>query len=129
MPAGCKMDLPLPKAQPITDGGSFCDNVFRKGGAAGGTTLHVAARGEESEWERETRSVQKGGRRCPRHQSTGSPEAHGIDQDEAGSGPAAHGGPWWSRSPPAASGGPHAEAGGWLKEAVSPWGAHAGAGS
>jgi len=42
---------------------------------------------------------------------------------------AAHGGPWWSRYPPAAHGGPHAGAGGCLKEAVTPWGARAGAGS
>jgi len=52
-----------------------------------------------------------------------------------------HGGPWWSRRPPAARGGPHARAGGCLKEAVTPRracpgrtcglmerGAHAGAG-
>jgi len=43
--------------------------------------------------------------------------------------PAVHEGPWWSRSPPAAQGGPHAGAGGYLKEAVNPWGVHAGGGS
>ena len=51
------------------------------------------------------------------------------DHGEAGCPPAAHGGPWWSRSPPAAREGPHTGAGGCLKEAVTPWEAHAGAGS
>ncbi|XP_027593244.2 DENN domain-containing protein 2B isoform X1 [Pipra filicauda] len=40
-----------------------------------------------------------------------------------------HGGPWACRHPPAAHGGPHARAGGCPKEAVTPWEAHAGAGS
>ncbi|XP_027506852.1 suppression of tumorigenicity 5 protein isoform X5 [Corapipo altera] len=40
-----------------------------------------------------------------------------------------HGGPWGCRHPPAAHGGPHARAGGCPKEAVTPWEAHAGAGS
>jgi len=39
-----------------------------------------------------------------------------------------HGCPQQSRSPPAARGGPHAGAGGCPKEAVIPWGAHAGSG-
>jgi len=42
--------------------------------------------------------------------------------------PAVHGGPQWSRSPPAAQRGPHAGGGGCLKEVVTPWRAHAGAG-
>ena len=37
-------------------------------------------------------------------------------------------GPRWSRYPPVASGGPHAGVGGCLKEAVTPWGGHVGAG-
>ncbi|XP_032546009.1 suppression of tumorigenicity 5 protein isoform X3 [Chiroxiphia lanceolata] len=40
-----------------------------------------------------------------------------------------HGGPWGCRHPPAAHGRPHARAGGCPKEAVTPWEAHAGAGS
>ena len=43
--------------------------------------------------------------------------------------PCTHGGPWWSRDPPAARGGPHAGAVGCLKEAVTLWEAHTGAGS
>ena len=44
---------------------------------------------------------------------------------------AAHGGPRWSRYPSTCSPwkGPHAGAGGCLKEAVTPWGVCAGAGS
>ena len=58
-----------------------------------------------------------------------SPAARGEDHGEAGCPPAAHGGPRWSRYPPAACGGPHAGAGGCPKEAVTLWKAHAGAGS
>jgi len=47
----------------------------------------------------------------------------------AGSLSAAHGGPQRSRYPPAAQGRPYTRAGGSPKEAVNPWGAHAGAGS
>ncbi|CAM9880338.1 unnamed protein product, partial [Bubo scandiacus] len=68
-------------------------------------------------------------RRCSRHQSRDSPAAHGADPGEAGCAPAAHGGPRWSRSPSAARGGPHTGAGGCLKEAVTLWEVHAGAGS
>jgi len=56
-------------------------------------------------------------RRCSRCRSRDfSPAACGEDHGEADCAPAAHGGPRWSR---------------WmcLKEAVTPWGAHAGAGS
>lgn len=42
--------------------------------------------------------------------------------------PAAHGGPQWSRGPSAAHGGPHVGTCGCWKEAVTLWGAHAGAG-
>jgi len=51
--------------------------------------------------------------------------AHDEDHGEAGCSPAVHGGPRWSRYPPVACGGPHAGAGGCLKEAVTPWRAHA----
>jgi len=46
-----------------------------------------------------------------------SPAAHGEDHCEVGCAPAArapaaHGGPWWRRYPPAAQGGPDIRAGG-----------------
>jgi len=44
------------------------------------------------------------GRRHSRHQRRDSPAAHGEDHGEAGCPPAAHGGPQWSRYPPAACG-------------------------
>jgi len=75
------------------------------------------------------RSVKKGrGRKCSRHRSRGAPAARDEDHGEAGCPPAAHGGPWWSRSPPAVCGGPHAGAGACLKEALTPWRARAEAG-
>ncbi|KAJ7408232.1 suppression of tumorigenicity 5 protein isoform x4 [Pitangus sulphuratus] len=43
--------------------------------------------------------------------------------------PAALGGPWWSRYPPAAPEGPHNRVGGCSEEAVTPWEACAEAGS
>jgi len=58
-----------------------------------------------------------------------SPVVCGENRGEAGCAPAAHGGLQWSRSPPAAHGPPHVTAGGYLKEAVTSWEAHAGAGS
>ena len=68
------------------------------------------------------------GRRCSRHWSRGSPAACGEDYGEAGCPPAAHGGPWCSRYPPAACRIPHTRAGGCLKEGVTPWWAHTTAG-
>jgi len=61
----------------------------------------------------------------PEHRFTA---ARGADHGEVGCAPAAHGHPRWSSSPPAASGGPHAIAGGCLREAVTLWAAHAVAG-
>jgi len=52
------------------------------------------------------------GRRCSRHRSRDSPAACGEDHGEASCPPAADGGPWWSRYPPAAREGSHAGAGG-----------------
>ena len=75
-----------------------------------------------------TKVNEGGGRRCSRHWSRGSSAAHGVDHGGAGCVPAAHGGPWWSGSPPAACGGPRAGVGGCPKEAVTLWEAHAGAG-
>jgi len=58
-----------------------------------------------------------GGKRCSRRWSRGFPPAvYDDDHDETG-------------CPPAARGRPHAGADVCLKEAVSPWEAHAGAGS
>jgi len=59
--------------------------------------------------------VKRSGRRCSRRWSRDSPAAHDEDHGEA-------------CCPPAAHGGPHTGAGGCLKEAVTPWGAGAGAG-
>jgi len=75
------------------------------------------------------RLVKKEWRRCSRCQSRDSPAARGEDHGEAGCHSAAHGGPRWSRYPPAAHKGPHARAGGCPKEAVTPCRACAGAGS
>ena len=61
------------------------------------------------------------GRRCSRCQSTDSPVAHGEDHGETGCPTATHGGPQWSRSPPAAWGGLHAGAGGCALKDCSPW--------
>ena len=58
-----------------------------------------------------------------------SPGVRGADHGEAGHAPAAYGGPWWSRHPPVAQGGPHIRARGCPKKAVTPWRARAGAGS
>jgi len=76
------------------------------------------------------RSVKKVGEevlQVPEQRS--SPAAHDEDHGEAACSPAAHGGPWWSRYPPKTCGRPHARAGVCLKEAVTLWGALAGAGS
>ena len=51
----------------------------------------------------------------------------GEDHGGTGCAPAAREGPWWSRYPPAAQGGPHARVGRSPKEAVPLWRAHAGA--
>jgi len=67
--------------------------------------------------------------KCSWCQSRDFPAVHGEDHGEEGCSPAAHGGPWWSRYPPAAWAGPHARAGGGLQEAVTLWETHAGAGS
>jgi len=70
-------------------------------------------------WEKELCRPQgqwRRGRRCSRSQSRGSSAAR-EDQGEADCPPEAHGGPQWSRNPPAAHGEPHAGAGGcpWRK--------------
>jgi len=108
VPAGSKMDLPLAKAKPISDGGS----------ASGITQLR---RGRKKLCRRNGR-VERGVRQCERNNSedtTVSEEAEvrrclkcrskelslparDEDHDEAGCSPALHGGPWWSRSPPVA---------------------------
>jgi len=75
-------------------------------------------------------SEEGGGRRCLRCQSR---EYSLAERDEehgdVGSPPAALGGPQWSRYPPAASEGSHPRASECLKEAVTPWRAHAEASS
>jgi len=53
----------------------------------------------------------------------------GADHGEAGCPAADHGGPQRSRYPPADRGAPHTKAVGCPKEAVTPWRAHAAAGS
>ena len=50
------------------------------------------------------------GRRCSRHWSRDSAAAHGEDHGKAGCLPTAHGGPRWSRYPPADFGGPQVRA-------------------
>jgi len=68
-------------------------------------------------------------RRCAKCQSRKPFLAtHDEDHSEASCAPAAHGGPQWSRDPPAARG-RDPTAGRCLKEAVTLWGARAGAGS
>ncbi|KAK4823897.1 hypothetical protein QYF61_007962 [Mycteria americana] len=65
MPAGSKTDLPLAKAEPISDGGSASVIMYlRRGG--GGTVQHQQQSEEESEYVRETtlqtpKSVKKEG--------------------------------------------------------------------
>ena len=61
-------------------------------------------------------------RRCSRHRSRGSPAARVEDCGEAGCPPAAHGGPWWSRYPHAAQGGPHTPAHGCARRRLWPCG-------
>ena len=68
--------------------------------------------------------------RCSRHWSREfSPAARDEDHGEAGCPPAVHGGPWCSRYPPVTHGSDPTPKQVWLKEAVTPWGARAGAGS
>lgn len=50
-----------------------------------------------------------------------TPSQPGVQTVVCSSAPSAQGGPWWSRDPPAACGGPHTGAGGCLKEAGTPW--------
>lgn len=61
-------------------------------------------------------------------QSKDSSASHGEDHGEAGRPLTAHGDPWWTSYPPAVSEGPHTSTGECLKEAVTPWEMHAGAG-
>ena len=63
------------------------------------------------------------------HWSSDSPAVYEEDHGEAGCPPAACRSPRWSRSPPAACGGPHVGAGGCPKEAVTLWKACTGSGS
>ena len=85
----------------------------------------------KEEWELCTPQGQwrRSGRGCFRHWSRDYPTACRADHGEASSVAAAHGGPCWSRCPPAAHGGPHTWVGGCLKEAVTPWRPPAGVGS
>jgi len=77
------------------------------------------------------RSVKKKGGGSDRNVRAESLSLQLVDEDhgEAGCPPEAHGGAWWSRSPPVARGRDPTRAGGCLKEAVTPWGARNGAGS
>ena len=83
---------------------------------------------EERECRHQGQCRRRRRRRCSRHWRRDSLAACGQDHVEAGCAPAAHGGPWWSRSPPEAHGETHTGAGGCLKD-VTLWGARAGGGS
>jgi len=128
--------LPLCLTEPVPDS-SKVDPLLAKttsdGGSASGVTYlrgipccETAVEREELDYVRETtlqtpRSVKKEGEEVLQMpEQRFSPAACDEDHGEAGCRPAAHGGPWWGRSPPAAHGRPHAEAGGCLKEAVTP---------
>ncbi|GAB0175634.1 hypothetical protein GRJ2_000028600 [Grus japonensis] len=133
MPAGSKMDPPMTKAEPISDGGS----------ASGVTELRRGKKGLL--WQQQSR---RGVRRCERNNSA---DTKVSEEGGAGGAPGAgaeiplqplektmvrqavplqpmedDGG---AEIPPAAHGGPHTRAGGCLKEAVTPWEAHVGASS
>jgi len=59
-------------------------------------------------------------RRCFKRRSRDSPAAHREDNGNTGCASVAHGGPQWSRYPPAAHGGPHARVSGCaLKEILA----------
>jgi len=114
VPAGSKTDPPLPKAKPVSNGGSTSVITYLKKGRK---KLYVVRR----HLERRVRPCERknsadikvreegGGRRCLRHWSRESSLAtHAEDHDEAGCPSAIHGGPRWSRSPPVAHGRDHA---------------------
>ena len=115
MPASSKMDPPLAKAKPISNSGSASGIVYVRGGAG----LHNSNCCWRVEWEyvraAALQTSQCRRRWCSRHQNRDSPAACGEAHGEAGCAPAAHGGLWWSRYPPAAHGRPHTKAGGCLR--------------
>jgi len=106
VPAGSKTDLRLAKAKPISNGHSASRIAhLRSGEKPAQLQLERGMRICERNNSADTKvSEEGGGRRCSRHQSRDSPAARGEDHGEAGCAPAAHGGPQWSRSPPAACG-------------------------
>jgi len=122
-PAGSKMDLSLAKAEPISNGGNASGITClrdKKKKHKSRLQLERGVRICESNNSADTKvSEEGGGRRCSRHQNRGSPAAHDEDHGEAGCPSAAHGGPWWSRSRPAACAGPHAGLGGSPQEGVT----------
>jgi len=119
MPASSKMDPLLAKAEPIRDGGR--------------TSVIMCLR---REWEYMRETALQAPRLPKKEEEEVLPGARAaiplqpVDKInvEADCAPAAHRGPWWSRSPPAAPGGPPAKAAECPKEVVSLWEAHAGAG-
>jgi len=106
---GSKTDLPLDKAEPISDGSSAYVIIYLKRGKKllckkrrqPERGLKICERRNSADTEV---SEEGGGRRCSRHQSRDSPAAHGEEHGEAGCALAARGGPQWSRSPPVARG-------------------------
>jgi len=108
VPAGSKMDMQLAKAKAISDGGSTSGITQLRSGKKPVMKWQSRERSEMDERNNsaDTKvSEERGERRCSRHWSRDvSPAACDEDHGEAGCPPTAHGGPRWSRSPPAARG-------------------------
>jgi len=104
VPASSKMDLPLAKPEPVSDGGSASGiTQLRRGKktVGNGSRERGVRRCERNNPADTNVSEEGGGKRCSRCQSRDSSlAAHDDDHGETGCPPAAHGGPRWSRSPP-----------------------------
>jgi len=109
-PAGSKMDLTLAKAEPSSNVHSTSVITYLRRGRKKTEVKQQSRERGVRQCERNNSADTKvseegGGRRCSRRRSRESSlAAHDEDHGEAGCPPAVHGGPQWSRSPPAARG-------------------------
>jgi len=111
MPASSNMDLLLANAESISEGGSTSGITYLRRGKKPVQQQLQQERGVRIH-ERNKVSEEGEGMRCSRRQRRDSSATHCEDHSEPGCHPTAHGGPRWSRDPPASCGGAYAGAGG-----------------
>ena len=122
MPASSKMDPLLAKAKSISNGGSASKRTsLRRWGKKNICATTAAGERSENMWEQQPWRDPGPCRRAGGAPGTRAeiPQQPMLKTTVRQAVPSAHGGSQWSRSPPAARGGPHAGAGGYPKEAVT----------